>query len=103
MPEYVPVKGALGYEEISATTTTAIGLTAANINNAGYDGKAIVQVTAYPAATSVHGTAPTSATVKQFSTGDEIKLFGYAEMSQFLAIGIGGTSVLAAQYYQRMP
>jgi hypothetical protein len=101
--DYIPVQGSLGYEEVSATSSAAIGLTTACITAAGEDGKALILVSDYPLATSIHGTDPTSGTVKQIPVGDSFVLLGKLEMTKFRGIGIGGTSVCAVQYYQRMP
>lgn len=103
MEGYVPVQGSRGYEEVSATSSTAVGLTVNNINNAGSDGLASIQVSSFPVAIKANGAAPTSATVKTCAIGESITLTGYTEMKNFQAIGIGGTAVLAVQYYHKLP
>jgi hypothetical protein len=92
---------AVGYEELTATTGTAIGLTVATINSlsATYpDLWVIVQCQTYPAAYLWYGT-PTSATVQQIATGDSIQFAGTALMKSFKAIGIGGSAKLAVNYF----
>lgn len=100
MNYYVPVEGSLGYEEISCTTATAKGLTAANVTATGAKGLARVLVTTFPAATRCDGAAPTSATKQVWGTGQILYIEGYEELSKTRFIGIGGTTVLAVQYYK---
>jgi hypothetical protein len=91
----------VGYEEVTATTGAAIGLTAATITTlaAQYpDLWVIIKNTAYPAAYLWYGT-PTSATIQQMAVGDSITMKGVDLMRAFLAIGIGGSAKYAVNYF----
>ncbi len=95
MEYYVPVD----YAEVTATAVTAIGLTAAKVNTISPKGMVRIMVTAFPIAEREDGGTPTAATVQQFQVGDLIYLNSIQAMLNFKAIGIGGTAVLAVQYY----
>ena len=91
----------VGYEEVTATTGAAIGLTAATISTlaATYpDLWVLINNTAYPAAYLFYGT-PTAATIQQLAVGDSMQIKGVQLMRAFLAIGIGGSAKYAVNYF----
>jgi hypothetical protein len=91
----------VGYEEVSATTGTAIGLTAATVNAlaAVYPNLFVVIVnTAYPIAYLWYGT-PTSGTVQQMAVGGVLQFRGTDMLLAFKGIGIGGTAKYAVNYF----
>ena len=94
----------IGYEEVTATSATAIGLTAATITTlaaANPDMWALIynsNLTAYPAAYLFYGT-PTANTFSQIAVGDSLQIKGVQMLKAFLAIGIGGSAKLAVHYF----
>ena len=91
----------VGYEEVTATTGAAIGLTAATINTlaAAYpDLWVVIKNTTYPMAYLWYGT-PTGSTVQQMAVGDIIVMKGVDMMRAFLGIGIGGSAKYAVNYF----
>ncbi len=88
----------IGYEEISATSATAIGLTAAKITSILPKGQVRIQVSAYPVAFRIDGGVPTGSTIQQLAVGSVLYLDDISEMKNFLSIGVGGTAVLAVDY-----
>ncbi len=99
MEYFVPVD----YEEITVTAATAVGLTAAKINEISPKGLVTIQVSAFPIAFRADGGTATAATKQQAQVGDIIPLDSITAMQYFSAIGIGGTSYLAVEYsrYER--
>jgi hypothetical protein len=91
---------AVGYEEVSATTGAAIGLTAATITTLSTypDLWVMIQCQTYPVAYLFYGT-PTGSTVQQIAVGDGITFNGVNLMRSFSAIGVGGTAKLAVTYF----
>jgi len=94
----------VGYEEVTATAASAIGLTAATITTLATnypDLWVMVQnspLTSYPAAYLFYGT-PTAATFSQLAAGDTMKIKGVDLLRAFLAIGNGGSAKLAVHYF----
>lgn len=91
----------VGYEEVTATTLTAVGLTAATIDalEAKYSDLWVLIVnTAFPLAFSWYGT-PTSATVQQLAVKDQLEIRGSQMMRTFKGIGIGGSAIYAVNYF----
>lgn len=92
---------AVGYEELSPSTSTAVGLTAATITTLAEnypDLWVIVQCQTYPVAYLWYGT-PTSGTYQLLQVGDTVKFEGVYLMRSFKAIGVGGTAHLAVTYF----
>ena len=99
---YIPISGPIGYQEITAGTGAAVTLGTANIasvTNATSAGMARVYCSAYPVAFREDGTAPTSATIQTLAVGSFLYLHSITEMQNFQAIGLGGSAVLAVQYF----
>jgi hypothetical protein len=91
----------VGYEEVTATSAAAIGLTAATISTleASYpDLWVLIKNTAYPLAYLWYGT-PTSGTIQQMAVGDVLVIKGVQMMRAFLGIGIGGSAKYSVNYF----
>jgi len=97
---------ATDFEQISVTSSPAVGFTATKISHSGafqpYAQLAMCTLLGGPILFTTDGTTPTtsaSGVGHTMNVGDVLHIWGYADIAKFLAIAVSTTGVLSCSYY----